>query len=142
MQFFFHKILAKYSTKRTKLHHFLKFSRGSMPPNPPNKRVALPRAAWRFAPCKYPHFYKKYFEPPPRNEILDTPLVVNIQYNFLRLDLIPKWLTREIRVYIIINQKFYKDNLITCYNSIRRGRLCVTSHVRIGNQGTFRFRGI
>ena len=49
---FFYKILTKYSPKRTKLHHFLKFSRGSMPPNPPTKRVASPRAAWRFAPCK------------------------------------------------------------------------------------------
>ena len=56
---FFYKILAKYSPKRTKLHHFKKFSRGSMPPNLPSKRVALPRAAWREAPCKYPHFYKK-----------------------------------------------------------------------------------
>ena len=31
---FFYKILAKYSPKRTKLHHFKKFSRESMPPNP------------------------------------------------------------------------------------------------------------
>ena len=55
---FFDKIAAKYTPKRTKLHHFLKFSRGSMPPNPPNKRVALPRLALRFAPCIYPHFRK------------------------------------------------------------------------------------
>ena len=39
------------------------------------------------------------------------------------------------------------NNRITCYNSIRRGRLCVTSHVGIGHLGTlvyhsFRFRGI
>ena len=72
---FFYKILAKYSLKRTKLHHFKKFSRGSMPPNPPNKRVALPRAAWRFAPCKYPHFSRKILNP-PRNKILDTPLML------------------------------------------------------------------
>ena len=39
-----YKILAKYSPKRTKLHHFKIFFRGSMPPNPPSKRVALPRA--------------------------------------------------------------------------------------------------
>ena len=45
---FFYKILAKYSPKRTKLHHFL-----------------MPRAAWRPAPCKYPHFSKNNFEPPP-----------------------------------------------------------------------------
>ena len=44
-----------------------------MPPNPPSKRVASPRAAWRFAPCKYPNFSRKTLNP-PRNEILDTPL--------------------------------------------------------------------
>ena len=78
---FFYKILAKYSPKRTKLHHFLKFSRGSMPPNPPNKRMALPLAAWREAPCKYPHFSKNILNP-PRNEILDTPLhtYIYLQY--------------------------------------------------------------
>ena len=36
---------------------------------------------------------------------------------------------------------------VTCYSSIRRGRLCETSHVGIGHLGTlvyhsFRFRGI
>ena len=35
---FFYKILAKYSLKRTKLHHFLKFSWGS---NPPSKPLSL-----------------------------------------------------------------------------------------------------
>ena len=45
-----------------------------MPPNPPNKRVTSPRAAWREAPCKYPHFSKNILNPPPRNEILNTPL--------------------------------------------------------------------
>ena len=70
-------MLAKYSLKRTKLHHFKKFSRGSMPPNPPSKRVASPRAAWHFAPCKYPHYCGKFLNPPPpRNEILDMPLVM------------------------------------------------------------------
>ena len=39
---FFEKILAKYFPKRTKLHHFLKFSRGSMPPNPPSKAHGFP----------------------------------------------------------------------------------------------------
>ena len=62
--FFFYKILAKYSPKRTKLHHFKKISRGSIPLNPPSKRVASPRAAWRFAPCKYPHFSKNILNPP------------------------------------------------------------------------------
>ena len=36
---FFYKIVAKYTPERTKLHHFLKISRGSMPPNPPSKRM-------------------------------------------------------------------------------------------------------
>ena len=44
--FFFYKILAKYSLKRTKLHHFLKFSQGSMPREPPSKHVVSPRAAY------------------------------------------------------------------------------------------------
>ena len=66
-------MLVKFSLKRPKLHHFLKFSRGSMPPNPPSKRLSSPRAAWRLAPCKYPHFSRKIFNP-PRNKILDTPL--------------------------------------------------------------------
>ena len=46
-------------------------------------------------------------------------------------------------VYIVPNL----NNPITCYNSIRRGRLCVTSHAGKGHLGTlvyhsFRFRGI
>ena len=32
--YFFDKILAKYSLKRTKLHHFLKFSWGACPRTP------------------------------------------------------------------------------------------------------------
>ena len=67
--YFFDKILAKYSLKRTKLHHFKKFSRGSMPPNPHSKRVA--------SPCKYPHFSRKILNP-PRNVILHTPLAIII----------------------------------------------------------------
>ena len=39
MTIFLITFLTKYSLKRTKLHHFLKFSRGSMPPNPPLPRV-------------------------------------------------------------------------------------------------------
>ena len=43
---FCYQILAKYSPKRTKLHHLKKDSRGSIPPNPlTNVRVASPRAA-------------------------------------------------------------------------------------------------
>ena len=72
---------SKIFSKTHQIAPFLKFSWGSIPPNPPSKRVALPRAAWRFAPCKYPHFYKKKFEP-PRNEILDTPLNIPHQHHY------------------------------------------------------------
>ena len=65
---FFYTILAKYSLKLTKLHHLKKFSRWSMPLNPPSKRLASPCAA-------YPTFQKNILNPPPpRTEILDTPL--------------------------------------------------------------------
>ena len=57
---FFYKILAKYSPTRTKLHHLLKFSRGSMPPNPPSKRVALPCA-------------KRHANTPTFQKIFETP---------------------------------------------------------------------
>ena len=46
--FFFHKIVAKYTPKRTKLHHLKTFSPG----NKPRKRVAWPRSAWHKALCK------------------------------------------------------------------------------------------
>ena len=59
-----------------------------MPPNPPSKRVASPRAAWRFAPCKFPHFSRKILNP-PRNEILDTPLIiVDIIIDIIIVDII------------------------------------------------------
>ena len=41
-------MLSKYTPKRTKLHHSKKNSRGSMPPNPPSKHMAL-HAALRLA---------------------------------------------------------------------------------------------
>ena len=58
--------------------------------------------------------------------------------------------SRQITIYIWKILESIVSNLnnpITCYNSIRRGRLCVTSHVGIGHLGTlvyhsFRFRGI
>ena len=45
---------------------FLKIFSGVHALKPPSKRVA--------SPCKYPHFSRKILNPPPRNEILDTPL--------------------------------------------------------------------
>ena len=55
------KIWSKYTLKRTKLHCFKKFSRGSMPPNP----LAKPCAACRFATCKFLNLKKKILAPPP-----------------------------------------------------------------------------
>ena len=42
----------------------LKNFSGEHAPEPPSKRVTSPRAAWGFAPCKYPHFYKNILNPP------------------------------------------------------------------------------
>ena len=44
---------------------FLKIFSGEHAPEPPSKLVVSPRAAWRFAPCKYPHFSRKILNPPP-----------------------------------------------------------------------------
>ena len=98
LQLFFLQNFSKIFSKTHQIASFLKFSRGSMPPNPPNppsKRVASPCAAWRFAPCKYPHFYKnKNLNPPPRNEILDAPLgtldEITTRYVYSLNDLIDK----------------------------------------------------
>ena len=49
---FFYKILAKYSPKRTKLHHLKKIIGGACPQTP-------------LANTNNPTFQKKYFEPPP-----------------------------------------------------------------------------
>ena len=67
------KIRSKYTLKRTKLHRFKKFSRGSMPPNPLSMRMAKPCAACRFATCKFTNLKKKILGPPP-SQILGTPL--------------------------------------------------------------------
>ena len=51
------KILAKYSIKRTKLHHFLKIFSVEHAPEPPYQTRS-------FAPCKYPHFSRKILNLP------------------------------------------------------------------------------
>ena len=59
---------SKIFSKTHEIAPFLKIFSGEHSqhtPEPPSKRVASPRAAWRFAPCKYPHFYKKNLNPPP-----------------------------------------------------------------------------
>ena len=68
-EYFSNFVLAKYSLKRTKLHHFYKIFGGvGGIPNPPSKRVAL------IATRKYPHFSKIFYTaPPPKNDILYCP---------------------------------------------------------------------
>ena len=55
---------SKIFSKTHQIAPFLKNFSGEHAPEPPSKRVALPRTAWRFAPCKYPPFYKKIRTPP------------------------------------------------------------------------------
>ena len=66
-------------SKTHQIAPFLKIFSGEHASEPPSKRVASPRAAWRFAPCKYPHFYKQKFEP-PQNKILDTPMIAGTEH--------------------------------------------------------------
>ena len=81
---FFYKILAKYSPKRTKLHHFKNFLRGACPQTPLTNawlRNALHGASRR---ANTPTITKIFSTPPPRNEILDTPLLeVQIEHLFV-----------------------------------------------------------
>ena len=75
MKFFKDKILSKYTPKRTKLHHFKKISRGSMPPNPPS-------TAHGFATCKFPNLKKMFLAPP--SQIPGTPLVQRRAARFVK----------------------------------------------------------
>ena len=54
----------KYAPKRTKLHNSKKIFRGSMPPNPPSKRMATPRVA----------------SPPPQKKKNSWPPLANPAY--------------------------------------------------------------
>ena len=49
---------SKIYSKTHQIAQFFKFFSGEHAPDPPSKHVALPRAAWCFAPCKYPDFLK------------------------------------------------------------------------------------
>ena len=63
---FFVQNFSKIISKTHQIAPSFKIFSGEHAPVPPSKRVALPRAAWRFAPCKYPHFYKNIMNPPPK----------------------------------------------------------------------------
>ena len=62
---FFLQNFNKIFSKTHQIAQFFKIFSGEHAPEPPSKRLASTRAAWRFLPCKYPQFSKKYFDPPP-----------------------------------------------------------------------------
>ena len=68
------KIWSKYTLKRTKLHRFKKFSRGSMPPNPPRNAHGFAMRSMSLRDMQIPKSEKKNSWPPP-SQILGTPLV-------------------------------------------------------------------
>ena len=57
------------------MHHLKKIFSGSMTSNPPNQRMALPHAAYRFA-ARNSHKLKKKLPPPPW-QILHAPMLLN-----------------------------------------------------------------
>ena len=87
---FFYKIVAKYTPKRIKMHHFKKISRESMPPNPlPYKwlRHAL-HGTKRYENRLTFHKLTSTPPPPPRNETLDMPLSQIMLVNFIFIHII------------------------------------------------------
>ena len=69
------KIWSKYTLKRTKLHRLKKFSRGSMPPNPPSNAHGFAMRSMSLRDMQIPKSEKKISWPPP-SQILGTPLSV------------------------------------------------------------------
>ena len=59
------KIWSKYTLKRTKLHRFKKFSRGSMPPNPPSNAHGFAMRSMSLRDMQIPKSEKKKFLAPP-----------------------------------------------------------------------------
>ena len=78
---YFYKIFAKYSPKRTKLHHFLKIFSGEHAPCMHHANTST-----------FPKIFRT-LHPPPPNEILDTPLFICIQFTVV-CHIIP-WFFRE-----------------------------------------------
>ena len=62
---FFDKILAKYSLKRIKLHHFLKFSWGVCPRTPLANEWLCHALRMARSAMQIPPLFQKNFEPPP-----------------------------------------------------------------------------
>ena len=67
------KIGSKYTLKRTKLHHFKKFSRGNMPPNPPSNAHGFAMRSMSLRDMQIPKSEKKNFLAPPLPNPGDAP---------------------------------------------------------------------
>ena len=82
MAFFFEKnkdkISSKYTLKRTKLHRFKKFSRGSMLPNPPNNAHGEAMRSMSLRDMQIPKSEKKNSCPPPLPNPGDAPATSSI----------------------------------------------------------------
>ena len=61
------KILSKYTLKRTKLHRFKNFSRGSIPPNPPSNAHGFAMRSMSLRDMQIPKSEKKILAPPLPN---------------------------------------------------------------------------
>ena len=61
------KIWSKYTLKRTKLHCFKKFSRGSMPSNPPSNAHGFAMRSMSLRDMQIPKSEKKFLAPPLPN---------------------------------------------------------------------------
>ena len=70
------KIWSKYTLKRTKLHRFKKFSRGSMPPNPPSNAHGFAMRSMSLRDMQIPKSEKKNSWPPPLPNPGDAPACV------------------------------------------------------------------
>ena len=76
------KIWSKYTLKRTKLHRFKKFTRGSMPPNPPNNAHGFAMRNMSLRDMQITKSGKKISWPSP-SQILGTPLIVCTVIHYL-----------------------------------------------------------
>ena len=73
-----YKIVSKYTLKRTKLHRFKKFSRGSMPPNPPSNAHSFAMHSMSLRDMQILKFEKKNSWPPPLPNPGDAPVYYSI----------------------------------------------------------------
>ena len=72
---FFLQNFSKIFSKTHQIVSFLKIFSGEHAPEPPYQTRGFATRCMARSAMQIPPLLQKYFEPPPRNEILDTPLV-------------------------------------------------------------------